>query len=80
MMKTKVDNKNILDSSIGLILTNLYFTCNSCNYTFHRLVIGIVRRVSGKLVVSERDRPDKPFKAGQCTKCGSKNIYHVEFL
>lgn len=79
-MKTKVDNQNMLDSSIGLILTNLYFTCNSCNKRFHRVVIGIVRRVSGKLVISDRDRPDKPFKVGKCTNCGSKEIYHVEFL
>ena len=79
-MKTKVDNQNVLDSSIGLILTNLYFTCKDCNHTFHRLIIGIVRRVSGKLVVSERDKTDRPFKVGKCEKCGSKDIFHVEFL
>ena len=79
-MKTKDVNQNMLDSSIGLILTNLYFTCKDCNYTFHRLVLGIVRRVSKKLVVSDRDNPDKPFKVGKCIKCGSKDIYYVEFL
>jgi len=79
-MKTKVDNQNMLDSTIGLILTNLYFKCNSCNYSFHRLVVGIVRRFEGKLLVSHRDKPDKPFKVGRCTECGSKDIIHVEFL
>ena len=79
-MKKKDVNQNMLDSSIGLILTNLYFTCKDCDYTFHRVVIGVVRRVSGKMVVSVREKPDKPFKVGKCTKCGSKDIYHVEFL
>ena len=79
-MKDKFYKQRIIDSTIGLILTNLFFTCNDCGHTFHRLVIGIVRRVSGKLVVSDRDRPDRTFKVGKCTKCGSKNIHHVEFL
>jgi len=79
-MKKKDANQKLLDSSIGLILTNLYFTCNSCGYSFHRLIVGIVRRVDGEVVVSDRDKPDKPFKVGKCTNCGSKEIYHVEFL
>ena len=70
----------MLDSSIGLILTNLYFTCQNCNYNFNLLVIGIVHRVGKKLVVSDRDKPDTPFKVVKCTKCGSKDIFHVEFL
>jgi hypothetical protein len=74
------DNIKFLDNSIGLILTNLYFTCKDCDYNFHRLVIGIVRRVDKKLVISDRERPDRPFKVGKCTRCGSKDIYHVEFL
>jgi hypothetical protein len=86
-MKTKIDNqnsekeqKNILDSSIGLTITNLYLHCKNCNHTFYRTVIGIIRRKSGRLVVSSKERPDRPFKIGKCLKCGSKEIYHIEYL
>jgi len=79
-MKTKADNKNMLDSSIGLIITTLYFQCKDCDHVFYRAVVGIVRRVSGSLIVSSRDKPARPFKVGKCLKCGSKNIYHIEFL
>ena len=81
-MKTKVDNQNFLDSTIGLILTNLYFTCNSCGHTFHSLVLGIVRRsaAGGKLIVSQRDKADRPFEKCYCPKCGSQELHYTEFL
>jgi hypothetical protein len=71
---------HMLDSSIGLTITTLYLQCKDCDHVFYRSVVGIVLRVSGKLVISSRDKPDRPFKVGKCLKCGSREIYHVEFL
>ena len=79
-METKADNQNMLDNSIGHIITVLFFECKNCHHIFSRLVPGIVRRVLGKLVVSEREKHDKQFKVGKCEICSSKDIYHIEFL
>ena len=79
-MKTKDEKQNVLDSTIGLIITTLYFQCNDCGNIFCRAVAGIVRRVSGKLIVTKKGKPDKLFKIGKCLKCRSKNIDYVEFL
>jgi hypothetical protein len=79
-MKNKVENQNVVDSSIGQIITVLFLQCKSCNCYFSRLLFGILRRVSGRLAVSAKDRPDKPFKLGKCEICGSKEIYLVEYL
>lgn len=79
-MKTKNAKQNVLDSTIGLIITTMYFQCNDCGNIFCRAVAGIVRRVSGKLIVTKKGKPDKPFKVGKCLKCRSKNIDYIEFL
>jgi len=79
-MKSKDAKQNVLDNTIGLIVTTMYFQCNACGNIFFRAVAGIVRRVSGKLIVTKREKPDKPFKVGKCLKCRSKNIDYVEFL
>ena len=76
----KADNQKMLDSSIGLTMTTLYLQCKDCDHVFCRAIVGIVHRVSGRLVISSKYKPGKPFKVGKCLKCCSKNIYHVDFL
>ena len=79
-MQNENDNKNLLDSSIGHILTVLFFECKDCHHIFSRLENGIVHRLSGNHVVSTRDKSDRTFKPGKCEICGSKAKYNMEFL
>ena len=69
-----VDNQIKKSQCVGHVITFLIFTCKDCKFWFYHFISGLVYRKSKKLIISQKDAPDKELGRISCKKCGSGNV------
>ena len=74
-MKTKIENQNIRCNYVGIVITVLVFHCKNCNYAFQKTIPGLITRLNGKWILSQKGCLDTEYKPFSCKRCGSEDIH-----
>lgn len=73
-MSNNVDKQKLGCNYVGIVITVLVFSCKNCNYAFHTTIPGLLKRVDGRLIISQKGCLDTEYKPYSCKRCGSKDF------